>query len=78
MKSALNNIASSISLSQAAPVVVTIYARKSYRPISLLYGPYKIFERSTYADVKSIIDPLLPKEQGGFRRGNQPWIKSFC
>ena len=42
---------------------------KSYRPISLLYVPYKINERLIYARVEPLIDPLLPKEQTGFRRG---------
>ena len=42
---------------------------KSYRPISLLCVPYKIFERLIYARVEPLIDPLLPKEQAGFRRG---------
>ena len=40
---------------------------KSYRPISLLCVPYKILE--SYARVEPLIDPLLPKEQAGFRRG---------
>ena len=42
---------------------------KSYRPISLLCVSYKILERLIYARVKPLIDPLLPKEQAGFRRG---------
>ena len=42
---------------------------KSYRPISLLCVPYKILERLIYAHVEPLIDPLLPKEQAGFRRG---------
>ena len=42
---------------------------KSYRPISLLCVPYKILERLIYARVEPLIDPLLPKEQDGFRRG---------
>ena len=42
---------------------------KSYRPISLLCVPYKIFGRLIYARVEPLIDPLLPKEQAGFRRG---------
>ena len=42
---------------------------KSYRPISLLCVPYKILERLIYALVERLIDPLLPKEQAGFRRG---------
>ena len=42
---------------------------KSYRPISLLYVPYKILERLIYARVEPLVDPLLPKEQAGFRRG---------
>ena len=42
---------------------------KSYRPISLLCVSYKIFERLIYARVEPLIDPLLPKEQDGFRRG---------
>ena len=41
---------------------------KSYRPISLLCVPYKILERLIYARVEPLIDPLLPKEQAGFRR----------
>ena len=42
---------------------------KSYRPISLLSIPYKILERLIYARVEPLIDPLLHKEQTGFRRG---------
>ena len=42
---------------------------KSYRPISLLCVPYKILERLIYARVEPLVDPLLPKEQAGFRRG---------
>ena len=42
---------------------------KSYRPISLLCVPYKILERLIYAGVEPLIDPVLPKEQAGFRRG---------
>ena len=42
---------------------------KSYRPISLLCVPYKILDRLIYTRVKPLIDPLLPKEQAGFRRG---------
>ena len=34
---------------------------KSYRPISLLCVPYKIFEKLIYARVEPLIDPLLPK-----------------
>ena len=40
---------------------------KSYRPISLLCVPY--IERLIYARVEPLIDPLLPKQQAGFRRG---------
>ena len=42
---------------------------KSYRPLFLLCVPYKILERLIYARVEPLIDPLLPKEQAGFRRG---------
>ena len=42
---------------------------KGYRPISLLCVPYKILEMLIYARVEPLIDPLLPKEQAGFRRG---------
>ena len=42
---------------------------KSYQPISLLCVPYKILERLIYARVEPLINPLLPKEQAGFRRG---------
>ena len=42
---------------------------KSYQPISLLCVPYKILESLIYPRVEPLIDPLLPKEQAGFRRG---------
>jgi len=42
---------------------------KSYRPISLLYVPFKILERLIYARDETNIDPLLPQEQAGFRHG---------
>ena len=42
---------------------------KSYRPISLLCVPYKILERLIHARVEQIVDPLLHREQAGFRRG---------
>ena len=42
---------------------------KSYRPISLLCVPYKILERLIYVRVEPLVDPLLPKEQPGFRCG---------
>ena len=42
---------------------------RSYRPISLLCVPYKILERRVYARVEPLVDPLLPREQAGFRRG---------
>ena len=42
---------------------------KSYQPISLLCVLYNILERLIYARVVPLIDPLLPKEQTGFRRG---------
>ena len=35
----------------------------------MLCVPYKILERLTYACVEPLIDPLLSKEQAGFRRG---------
>jgi len=42
---------------------------RSFRPISLLCVPFKILERLIYARVDPIIDPLLPREQAGFRYG---------
>ena len=42
---------------------------KSYQPISLLCVPYKILERLIYACIEPLINPLLPKEQAGFRHG---------
>ena len=42
---------------------------KSYRPMSLLCVLNKILERLIYARVEPLIDPLLPQEQAGFRRG---------
>ena len=41
----------------------------SYRPISLLFVPYKILERLVHTRVEPIIDPQLPREQTGFRHG---------
>ena len=42
---------------------------KSYQPIPLLCVAYKILERLIYACVEPLIDPLVPKEQAGFRCG---------
>ena len=42
---------------------------KSYRQISLLCIPHKIFERLIYTRIEPIIEPLLPQEQAGFQRG---------
>ena len=42
---------------------------KSYRPISLVCVPCKILERLIHARVGLVVDPLLPREQAGFRRG---------
>ena len=42
---------------------------KGYRPISLLCVPYKIMERLLHARLDPVIDPKLPKDQAGFRRG---------
>ena len=42
---------------------------KSYQPISLLCVLYKILERLIYTRIEPLIDPLLPKEQAGFRHG---------
>ena len=42
---------------------------KGYRPIALLCVPYKILERLLHARLEPVIDPKLPKEQAGFRRG---------
>ena len=46
-----------------------VWDPRSYRSISLLCVPYKILERLIYARVEPLIDPLLPKEQAGFRGG---------
>ena len=35
----------------------------------MLCVPYKILERLIYARVEPLVDPLLPREQAGFRRG---------
>ena len=42
---------------------------KNYRPISLLCVPFKLLERLLLAQLEPIIDPHLPEEQAGFRRG---------
>ena len=42
---------------------------KSYRPISLLCVPLKILERMINSRIEPVVDPQLPREQAGFRRG---------
>lgn len=42
---------------------------KSYRPISLLCVPFKLLERMIHGRINPIIDPQLPHEQAGFRKG---------
>ena len=42
---------------------------KAYRPISLLCVPFKILERMILSRVEPVVDPQLPREQAGFRRG---------
>ena len=42
---------------------------KNYRPISLLCVPFKLLERLLLVRLEPIIDPQLPNEQAGFRRG---------
>ena len=42
---------------------------KSYHPISLFCGPYKILERLIHTRVEPIIDPQLPRWLAGFRHG---------
>ena len=42
---------------------------KSYRPISLLCVPFKILERMIQSRIDPVVDPQLPREQAGFRRG---------
>ena len=37
--------------------------------ISLFYVPFKVWEKLIYPCIETIIDPLLPREQTGFRRG---------
>ena len=50
---------------------------KSYRPISLLCIPFKILKRLIYARIEPITDTLLPQEQAGFQREDQPQTKSL-
>ena len=42
---------------------------KSYRPISLLCVPFNILERLIHSRIDPVVDPQLPREQAGFRRG---------
>ena len=42
---------------------------KSYRPISLLCVPFNIMERLIHSRIDPVVDPQLPREQAGFRRG---------
>ena len=43
--------------------------QRVHRPLSLLYVSFNTLERLIYTRVEPIIDPLLPKDQAGFRRG---------
>ena len=38
----------------------------SYRPISLLCIPYKVYERLIYNRIKHVLESVLPEEQAGF------------
>ena len=42
---------------------------KSYRPISLLCVPFKILEWLIQSRTDPVVNPQLPREQAGFRRG---------
>ncbi|KAJ3584335.1 hypothetical protein NHX12_014830 [Muraenolepis orangiensis] len=42
---------------------------KAYRPISLLCVPFQILERMILSRIEPVVDPQLPREQAGFRRG---------
>ena len=42
---------------------------KNYSPISLLCVPFKVLERLLLARLDPIVDPQLPNQQAGFRRG---------
>ena len=42
---------------------------KSYRPISLLCVPFKILKRLIRSRIDPVVNPQLPWEQAGFRRG---------
>ena len=42
---------------------------KAYRPISLLCVPFKTLERMILSRIEPVVDPQLPREQAGFRRG---------
>ena len=42
---------------------------QSCHPLSLLCVPYKILKQLIYNCLEPIVDPLLPKEQAGFRHG---------
>ena len=43
-------------------------AASSYRPISLLCVPYKLYERLIYNRIQPIVESVLPTEQAGFRQ----------
>ena len=42
---------------------------KSYRSISLLCIPFKLLEKMIHGCINPMIDPQLPHEQAGFRKG---------
>ena len=41
----------------------------SYRPVSLLCVPYKLYKRLIYNRIQPITESALPNEQAGFRPG---------
>ena len=48
---------------------------KSYRPISLLCVQFKILERLIHSRIDPVVDPQLPREQAGFRRGRSTVVQ---
>lgn len=62
-----NHIVTTLVLPTVSKPGKPLGSADSYRPVALLYTPYKIFEKLLYNRILSIIDGAIPSEQAGFR-----------
>ena len=44
-------------------------SKDNYRPVSILYNIFKLYERCIYDQIHSYLDKILSSKQCGFRKG---------